>query len=89
MRCLPGAVVFLALAARRAAGLDIVVSGTQDGAPVPAEELTFSEFENGVIGLLDFRPSGTVGVQGGNRVAAAVAANPTAASNNCTTLGYR
>ncbi|KAK4451018.1 concanavalin A-like lectin/glucanase domain-containing protein [Podospora aff. communis PSN243] len=82
MRCLSGAVVFLALAVRWVAGLDIAVSGTQDGVPLPAEELTFSEFEDGVIGLLDFRPSGTVGGEGGNRVAAAVAANPTAASNN-------
>ena len=79
MKCLPAAFILLTLAARQVAGLDITVSGTKNGVPVPASELTFSKFD----GSLGLNPHRTIQSSKGFKVAAAVAANPTAMGNNC------
>ncbi|KAK0639893.1 concanavalin A-like lectin/glucanase domain-containing protein [Cercophora newfieldiana] len=79
MRCLSAAFIsgFLALAARHVDGLDITVSGTQNGEPIPASELTFSNWEDGP---LRWRPENIAERPGNNKFAATAAANPTADS---------
>lgn len=79
MRCLSAAFIFLALAARRVTSLDITISGTQDGEPVPPSELKFSKWEEGTLGVPVRAPEPF----GKIKATVAAAANPTAGSINC------